>query len=93
MLPEDVMLSASLPVGLPSALLERRPDIRQAEQAVIAANAAVGVAFTNLFPRITLTATYGSESAALSDVLKSPYHLLSANILQPILLWERIVRC
>ena len=83
-LPEDVMLSASLPVGLPSALLERRPDIRQAEQAVIAANAAVGVAFTNLFPRITLTATYGSESAALSDVLKSPYHLLSANILQPI---------
>ena len=42
------------------------------------------MAFTNLFPRITLTATYGSESAALSDVLKSPYHLLSANILQPI---------
>lgn len=83
-LPEDVMLSASLPVGLPSALLERRPDIRQAEQAVIAANAAVGVAFTNLFPRITLTATYGSESGALSDVLKSPYHFLSANILQPV---------
>lgn len=83
-MPEDVTLSVGLPVGLPSALLERRPDIRQAEQAVIAANAAVGVAFTNLFPRITLTATYGAESAELSDILKSPYHLLSANILAPI---------
>ena len=43
-----------LPVGLPSGLLERRPDIRQAEQKLIAANARVGVAYTNMFPRISL---------------------------------------
>ena len=48
-LPEDVIHAASLPVGLPSSLLERRPDVRQAEQAVIAANAAVGIAYTNMF--------------------------------------------
>ena len=83
-LPEDVLLSATLPMGLPSSLLERRPDIRQAEQAVIAANAAVGVAFTNLFPRLTLTASVGSESAEFADFIKSPYHLLSATILQPV---------
>ena len=80
----DVPLPENLPVGLPSALLERRPDVRQAEQELIAANASVGVAFTNLFPRIALTAAAGSESGELSDILKSPYHLLTANILQPI---------
>lgn len=83
-LPEDVMFSASLPVGLPSALLERRPDVRQAEQALIAANAAVGVAYTNLFPRLALTASYGAESDLLSELLKSPHQLFSANLLQPI---------
>lgn len=83
-LPEDVMFSSSLPVGLPSALLERRPDVRQAEQALIAANAAVGVAYTNLFPRLALTASYGAESDLLSELLKSPHQLFSANLLQPI---------
>ena len=83
-LPEDVMFSASLPVGLPSALLERRPDVRQAEQALIAANAAVGVAYTNLFPRLALTASYGAESDLLSELLKSPHQLFAANLLQPI---------
>lgn len=83
-LPEDVMFSASLPVGLPSALLERRPDVRQAEQALIAANAAVGVAYTNLFPRLTLTVSYGAESDLLSELLKSPHHLIAGNLLQPI---------
>lgn len=83
-LPEDVMFSAGLPVGLPSALLERRPDIRQAEQALIAANAAVGVAYTNLFPRLTLTASYGAESDLLSELLKSPHQLFAVNLLQPI---------
>lgn len=64
-LPEDVIHAASLPVGLPSSLLERRPDVRQAEQAVIAANAAVGIAYTNMFPKLTLTASYGSENDEL----------------------------
>ena len=64
-LPEDVIHAASLPVGLPSSLLERRPDVRQAEQAVIAANAAVGIAYTNMFPKLTLTASHGSENDEL----------------------------
>lgn len=83
-LPEDVMFSASLPVGLPSALLERRPDVRQAEQALIAANAAVGVAYTNLFPRLALTVSYGAESDLLSELLKSPHQFFAANLLQSI---------
>lgn len=83
-LPEEVMLPGSLPVGLPSSLLERRPDVRKAEQDLIAANATVGIAFTSLFPSISLTASFGGESAELHDLLKSPHHLLSANLLQPI---------
>ena len=83
-LPEEVMFPISLPVGLPSSLLERRPDVRQAEQALIEANAAVGIAYTNLFPRITLTASYGAESKLLSDLLKSPHHLIGVNLLQPL---------
>ncbi len=83
-LPEDIMFPVSLPVGLPSALLERRPDIRQAEQKLIAANASVGIAYTSMFPNISLTATYGLESDLLSELLKSPHHLISGNLTQPI---------
>lgn len=74
----------SLPVGLSSALMERRPDIRAAERSLMAANAEVGVAFTNLFPRISLTAQYGLESDDIRNLLQSPAHFLSANLLQPI---------
>ena len=83
-LPEEVKLPESLPVGLPSTLLERRPDVREAEQRLIAANAAVGMAFTNLLPRITLTANYGLESKEISDFFKSPIHYLNANLLGPL---------
>ena len=83
-LPEDVIHAASLPVGLPSSLLERRPDVRQAEQAVIAANAAVGIAYTNMFHKLTLTASHGSENEELSHLFKSPHYLLAGTILQPI---------
>lgn len=49
----------SLPVGLPSGLLERRPDIRAAEQQLIAEHARVKVAYTNMFPRLSLTGQFG----------------------------------
>lgn len=90
-LPEDVLLPISLPVGLPSTLLERRPDVRQAEQALIAANAEVGIAFTSLFPSLTLNASYGGESDLLSELLESPWYLLSANLLQPVFSWGKTV--
>ncbi len=59
------------PAGLPSDLLENRPDIRQAEQALIAENAQIGIAKAALYPSISLTGNYGGESLALGDILKS----------------------
>ncbi len=59
------------PAGLPSSLLEARPDVRQAEQLMVAANARIGVAKAALFPTISLTANLGGESTELGDVLKS----------------------
>lgn len=59
------------PVGLPSALLERRPDVLQAEQNLIAANADIGSTKAALYPSISLTGSYGGESLALKDVLKN----------------------
>lgn len=59
------------PAGLPSRLLEARPDIQRAEQELIAANARIGVAKAALFPTISLTGIYGGESAELGDILES----------------------
>ena len=59
-----------IPVGLPADLLERRPDLRQAEQGLIAANARVGEANALFFPSISLTGTLGGVSTELSDLLK-----------------------
>jgi multidrug efflux system outer membrane protein len=61
-----------VPAGLPSSLLERRPDIRQAEQQLIAFNAQIGVAQGEYFPDISLTATGGYQSAALSKLFSGP---------------------
>jgi multidrug efflux system outer membrane protein len=59
------------PAGLPSSLLEARPDVRQAEEQMIAANANIGVAKAALYPTISLTAALGGESLELGDILKS----------------------
>ncbi len=77
---------AAPPAGLPSTLLERRPDIRQAEADLIAANAQIGVAKAQLFPTITLTGNFGGESAALAGLFTLPGRIwaLGANLSAPI---------
>lgn len=81
---DEQQLPAILPVGLPAELLERRPDIRQAEYKLRAAYAKVGIAYTSLFPKITLTGHYGLESNELSNFLKSPYFFLGGELLEPV---------
>jgi multidrug efflux system outer membrane protein len=65
---EAETLLADLPAGLPSALLERRPDIRAAEHSLLAANANIGAARAAFFPTITLTATGGTASSGLAEL-------------------------
>jgi multidrug efflux system outer membrane protein len=64
-------LPPDVPPGLPSTLLERRPDIRQAEQLLIAANAGVGVAKADFFPRLSLTGVFGLVSPELGSLFES----------------------
>jgi multidrug efflux system outer membrane protein len=78
--------SPDVPAGLPSALLERRPDIRAAEQNLIAANAQIGVAKAAYFPQISLTAALGGQSSQLSSLFSGSNAIYSfiPQISQPI---------
>jgi multidrug efflux system outer membrane protein len=82
----DALLFPAVPGGLPASLLERRPDILQAEQNLIAANANIGVAKAAYFPDISLTALLGLESSQLSSLFKGPSKVWSygAGLTQPI---------
>jgi multidrug efflux system outer membrane protein len=69
---EDIPVPAHAAPGLPSALLERRPDIRQAEQTLIAANAQIGAARALYYPQISLSAFAGGQSRYLLDIASAP---------------------
>jgi multidrug efflux system outer membrane protein len=74
-----------VPVGLPASLLERRPDLREAEQNLIQANAGIGVAKANFFPTISLTGLFGGESPQLSELTASGRAWsLAGNLMGPI---------
>ena len=75
---DKLPLPPTPPAGLPSALLEARPDIRQAEEKLVAANARIGVAKAAYYPTISLTGLFGSESMALSNLFTSGAGIWSA---------------
>jgi outer membrane protein, multidrug efflux system len=81
-----------VPAGLPSALLERRPDIRQAEEQLIAANAQIGVARAAFFPQISLTGSAGYQSSALASLFTGPsgFWSMAGGLTQPIFQGGRI---
>jgi multidrug efflux system outer membrane protein len=81
-----------VPAGLPSALLERRPDIRAAEQALIAANANIGVAKAAYFPQISLSGALGGQSSRLANLFSGPNGAWSfvPQVTQPIFAGGRI---
>jgi len=75
-----------VPTGIPSTLLQRRPDVRQAEMLLVAANANVGVAKADFFPQFPLTASFGAQSTAITSFLQGPatFWSLAAQVAQPL---------
>ncbi len=82
----DQQMPPEVPAGLPSSLLERRPDIRAAEQALIAANANIGVAKAAYFPQLSLSGLLGGQSTQLASLFSGPHSTWSfvPQISQPI---------
>jgi multidrug efflux system outer membrane protein len=87
----DQPLPPEVPAGLPSDLLERRPDLRQAEQELRAANAAVGVAVADFFPRLSLTGAFGGVAPGLSDLFgDGKSWSVGGGLLTPLLQGKRL---
>jgi NodT family efflux transporter outer membrane factor (OMF) lipoprotein len=85
-------IAPEVPAGLPSGLIERRPDIQAAEQILVSANANIGVAKAAYFPRITLTGAFGSQSTSLSDLFAGSRRIWAfvPQLTQPIFTAGRI---
>jgi multidrug efflux system outer membrane protein len=82
----DQAVPTEVPAGLPSALLERRPDIEETEQQLIVANAQIGIARAQFFPDLPLTASFGTASSALLSLFSGPAAIwnVAPTLTQPI---------
>jgi NodT family efflux transporter outer membrane factor (OMF) lipoprotein len=82
----DFRLPTDLPVSLPSSLVSQRPDIRAAEELLHSACALIGVATANMFPKLTLSGNYGTQSTILTDLFSGGTNIWSigAGLVQPI---------
>jgi multidrug efflux system outer membrane protein len=89
----DRQVPPTTPAGLPSTLLERRPDVRGAEALLRAANARVGVAITEFFPRIGLTAAYGGRSTELDQITSGAASIwnIGASVVGPLFQGGRLI--
>ena len=81
---DDSDMAERLPVGIPSELLQRRPDVRAAEQRLQASMAAVGVAYADRFPRMTIELTGGVEDNSLRTIFRSPFSYIAETLTAPI---------
>lgn len=81
---QELSLPQALPVSLPSTLVQRRPDVLAAEAALRTASANVGVAAANRFPKLTLSASYGSQSSKIENLFDGDVWSLGANLSAPI---------
>jgi multidrug efflux system outer membrane protein len=91
--PLTVQSPPAAPAGLTSALLQRRPDIVRAEHDMMSANAEIGVAVANFFPRIGLSALYGGESSDINNILKNNFSIwnIAGNVSGPIFQGGRLI--
>jgi multidrug efflux system outer membrane protein len=87
----DQLLPPEIPAGLPSALLERRPDLRQAERELMAANAEVGVAVADYFPRISLTGLFGGVAPDVGSLFgEGKTWSVGGGLLTPVIQGKRL---
>ena len=80
----DAELPEELPIGLPSELLKRRPDIRQTEQQLRSSMAAVGMAYADRFPRLTFDLVGGVENNDLKGFFRSPFSYIAGSLISPV---------
>ena len=83
-IPLELSYRDDIPVGVPSQLLTRRPDLRQSEQELKAAEAAVGVAQAERFPTFTISFDGGTETNTIENIIRAPYYYIIGNLASPI---------